>query len=338
MGRFYYRLVLGVVAVVLLPLAGGCVKERGRDMPAEMRMISAEEPAAPILTVPTDPAKRAAKIAPREHVEPLLNDLRSPQREVKTAAKLELTKRGWPVAGYVAELLSDADWQVRMAACEILGYARDPTYAEAVAKLATAPQPDLREEVAFALGLMGQNGQAELVLRTCATLLHDPVPYVRKAAALALWDLPTPGVQEPLLGAMQDKDENVRRAAARAVVRAAQRNRLSQNSSGVLAAALSNPGESADVQEQAALALGYFTPDSQVVTGLKAGLVSRNDLVRAASARSAGLLRIAEADVVETLRKMREDDSALVRHEAQSALDRIGYTPKLRPESRRPAT
>ncbi len=138
----------------------------------------------------------------------------SGQSGARTAAILELSLyRGFPLQAYFAHWLLDSDDHVSRASALALVTARPETSPEVFANALRSEHADVRENAAWALGML--NTPASVLL----PLLGDKDPGVLQAVLLALGRAPGDVSAEALLPLLSNDDPRVRGAAAIALAR-----------------------------------------------------------------------------------------------------------------------
>lgn len=96
--------------------------------------------------------------------------------------------KGPRTVGIVVKLLQDADWWVRIMACETLGRVKDPRSLPYLDKM--LPDPDCKWAAIDAIGAIG----GESAFATVLSLLKDPSQEVRSAAVNAAKNLTDPRI------------------------------------------------------------------------------------------------------------------------------------------------
>ena len=138
----------------------------------------------------------------------------SGQSGARTVAILELSLyRGFPLQAYFAHWLLDSDDHVSRASALALVTARPETSPEVFANALRSEHADVRENAAWALGML--NSPASVLL----PLLGDKDPGVLQAVLLALGRAPGDVSAEALLPLLSNDDPRVRGAAAIALAR-----------------------------------------------------------------------------------------------------------------------
>lgn len=307
-------------------------------------------------------------------VEPLQDLLSDPHNDVRTAATVALGQLGEVSIEPLRVALRDGDKSVRRAAAEALGQLGD---ARAVAPLLTALQDDdknirraaaaalkrlgiavvkkqladhrNRQEVALALGWLGNVNALELLLRELRNPWHSndwrvvealgqlgdaravkPLletlqnqnRYVRWAAAEALGQLGDARATEQLVKVtLQDSEEYVRQAAAVALSQLRDTHTVEP-----LLVALNN--EKWLVRRAAAKALGQLG-DTRAIEPLLMALQDKETYVREVAAEALG--QLADNRATESLVVALQDHEGSVRKAATIALGRLGESQVVKP-------
>ncbi|KDE54859.1 hypothetical protein EI28_11000 [Methanoculleus sp. MH98A] len=176
-------------------------------------------------------------------VGPLVRALGDPLTAVREAAADSLTLLGTPAVEPLAELLENPEtsgkyeeeagtpvtvtgpggqtWEIetqrdlrRVYAAAILGEIGDPAALEPLARALRDKNDDLRCQAAGAIAKFGSRATEPL-----RRMLADPDPNTRILAAGVLGDTGEASAVEPLIGALRDRDDDVRGAAAGALIR-----------------------------------------------------------------------------------------------------------------------
>lgn len=179
-----------------------------------------------------------------EAIGPLVRALGDPLTAVREAAADSLTLLGTPAVGPLVELLEKPEaakygeapgageaptvtgpggrtWEVetqgdlrRVYAAAILGEIGDPAALEPLVRALRDENDDLRCQAAGAIAKFGDRATEPL-----RRMLADPDPDVRIFAAGVLGDTGDASAVEPLIGALHDGTDDVRGAAAGALIR-----------------------------------------------------------------------------------------------------------------------
>jgi HEAT repeat protein len=163
-----------------------------------------------------DPAVRRvateilAGVAEPDTSSALLPALEDDDPQVRGAAVRGLARAGGDVES-LRGLLEDPDPRVRAGVAEAL--ADDADGRAMLEAMDTDPRPEWRAAAAAARGRAAR-GPGEV-----ASALRDPEPEVRRAAAEALESFPPEAAVEPLVDALTDPDEGVRRHASASLAR-----------------------------------------------------------------------------------------------------------------------
>ena len=236
-------------------------------------------------------------------VEPLILALTNPLWRIRHGAAYALGEIGDPRAvESLISVLGDSDWHVRGEAAGALGSIRDPIAVEYLTPLLVDSDWLVRKGVVKALGNIG----GSRVVEPLTGALRDKDKDVRKAAAEALdqlhwrpsnleqeiaylfarqgWDglveIGSPAV-DVLIEALNDRDKDVRRAAAQALGEVGDR-----KAAAPLIEVLRGD-ESSYVREAAAKALGQID-DPRAIDALTEALEDRDRDVRLAAAEVLG--------------------------------------------------
>jgi HEAT repeat protein len=138
------------------------------------------------------------------------------QKAAKALSEYAQTLRGvadQSVTPRLVEALRDADWVVRWAAAEALGWFRDRTTVEPLTHLIRDSKWKVRVAAIRALGEIGDPAAADAI----AQGLVDPHNLVREASAEALGNLGNPLAISSLVNALSDTERFVRLAAIDAI-------------------------------------------------------------------------------------------------------------------------
>ena len=143
-----------------------------------------------------------------------VQDLRSPDPELRRAAVCALGQRGSPrTVPRLIEALRDPELQVRCEAARALGAIGDPRAAAALVEGLGDPDPEYRQAVAEALVQMGK-----AAIPLVARVLGYSNPLAREAAARVLGAHRDRRAAGALVQALGDRDEQVGTVAAESVV------------------------------------------------------------------------------------------------------------------------
>lgn len=143
--------------------------------------------------------------------ETLLPDLQRAAPPEELAPRLErLTEAEFEELG---DLIINLDDGLRLHAMTVLERVKNPDVMATLAALYEDVQDEIRERALLCLHALGGDSLAEEIVS--GVLLEDPVPAVRRAAALALAVSRSPNARRYLLESLhEDEDETVRARAA----------------------------------------------------------------------------------------------------------------------------
>ena len=162
----------------------------------------------------TSPGTEAARALSRictSAIEPLLAALKSSEAPVrKNAADALGGIRDAKAVAHIVPLLKDEDKEVRAQAARSLGRLRESEAAGPLIEALKDPDRNVRRESVAALGEIRDPGSLHALLG----MLRDVID-VREAAEAALLETRDPRAVEPLIVSLKDRNEAVRRIAAR---------------------------------------------------------------------------------------------------------------------------
>jgi HEAT repeat protein/sRNA-binding regulator protein Hfq len=298
--------------------------QRPSSAPDVQKQLSAPEPIAMPGTVPT--------VIPRVElkqgisIQELVDSLSSPSAETRSVAARQLGGMGqWAASSIprLVALLADTAWQQEALPLELdsltvqkplaPGYEAGRSLSrigtqglEELKKTARAPSSLVRQRAVFGIGCFG----TAALLPQLKDALKDAEPGVRVCAA---WGLQMDGATDALIGALKDRDGDVRTYAAATLA-----SRADPRSAQALIDALKDIRPL--VRRSAVRALCRIRT-SEAVPALMGALADASPEVRAEAAIALGI--IADTAAVNALCTATRDNNPAVRRNALSALGEI---------------
>jgi HEAT repeat protein len=191
------------------PRAVARLRER-RDLAGLVRLLERGEPSVRHLA-----ATALGELGDPGSVVPLLAALAGPDEEgVRWRAAEALSRIGSPAVPGLAALAGHDDPDVRWKAIVALGEIGDPACAPVLRAGLTDPDRFVRGRAVSALARLGTS-----CLPYMLEALEDPDPRIRQGAADALGQVGDPAATGALVRTLGDPAEQVRRAAAVALLR-----------------------------------------------------------------------------------------------------------------------
>jgi HEAT repeat protein len=192
-----YALIALICGLLGLALLSGCEGYRTDQL---IRDLEAKE-----ADVRMSAAIDLGKMKDPRVVPPLIAALRDKDRYVPARAEDSLVALGPLAVEPLIAALRNKDEPNRPVVARILGKIRDVRSIDPLEQVLKDPKPALAKETRDAL------------LKVLSTALQDSRLDVRLKAAKMLQDLPDPVAVEPLIGALRDRDVNIRLRAATAL-------------------------------------------------------------------------------------------------------------------------
>jgi len=284
------------------------------DTRAVEPLIAALRHPIPVLYVQQAAAKALGQLGDTRATDPLVDTaLRDRDLDVRQAATTALKRlRDARAVEPLIDALRDPDLDVQQAAAKTLGQLQDIQATKPLIDALQHQDLNMRQAAAEALG---QLGDTWAVTSLMGAALRDPHLDVRRTAAKALGQLGDAQAVEHLVTALDDKDEDVRRAAIRTL-----------GYIWKLKEVIDLGDEDAGVRRRATEALGRLG-DGRAVRPLIAALRDRDKEVRRAVTKS--LKWFDEA--IPSLTTALGNDNRDIRQVAAEALGQLGNARAVEP-------
>ena len=240
--------------------------------------------------------------------QPLVVALKDENPRMRDTAATLLVKMGQPAVAALSQLKNEENGDLRLAAITILGRIK---HADAVPALIAAlddPLTPVRDAAAIALGQIG-----EPAIPALRTLLSDADLQKRWIGAYALNAIGTAKTADPLIVALNDRDERIRDLATSALTR------IGKDAIEPLATAAKNVN--VEVRLAAINALGGMARPETIAI-LHAALKDDEPIIRDAAVAALGNTRSAKA--IPALTEAIQNKDTKVRADAVQALVKLG--------------